>query len=359
MRRLALTVATLLVATTTPVTAAGQEAVNMEAGITTFQRATNGAVTLFAPATVAPRSTVRLTGTAKARKRTPVVIQQRRIGRKSWTEEGTTRVRRKGRFSYTETVTNFDRQYRACVRGRCSKPVAVRIVRPEPPAPQPTSLTLTGGPSAQIEAGQTITATGTASGNLIGKSVAFQVYDTTSETWGAIGGAVVDGSGNWAVSGPIGTAGKIAVRIVAPATPTTLASSVGAGVISVFGWYYLSDMGTVEGEWDGSGAYRISGATYTNSVAEDTEYIQVDLARSCIRFSTVVGLNDSSASGSRAAVRLLADSVERYANNNLTLGVGFPVTFDLTNALRLVVEPTNVTSGPEVVLGDAKILCSF
>lgn len=286
---------------------------------------------------------------------TTVTIMQRNVGKRSWVVEGRTRSSRKGYFKHREPIHTGARDYKACVRGKCSK--AVRVRMGTPPS-RPTAVSLGSLSASSVEAGQAFNVQGTATG-LDGYSVAIQAYDAGSGAWSTIGNAGVSG-GSWVGTVAVSTAGQaIPIRAYFPGVVGRKASVSNSASIAVFGWHYLSDMSTVEGEWDGEGAYRISGTTYPKSVVEDTEYVSVDLARKCIRFAAVVGLDDTSASGSRASVRILADSVERYSNTNLTLGLGHPVSFDLTGALRLVVEPADVSGVPDIVFGDARVLCAF
>ena len=208
MRRTSLAVASLLVAATLAPTATGQ-------AVTPVERAERAArISLSAPSTVAPYSKVTLKGRTGARRGAKVTVFQRPTTRASWNREGTTRVKKRGKFSYTEGVTDFSRYYRACLGRSCSPARFVRVATPTPTPPPPpttpqaTSLALTAGPAAQIEAGQSVTVSGTSSANLAGTAVYLQAYDGTSKTWGAIGGSVVSSAATWTVSGPVGTAAR-------------------------------------------------------------------------------------------------------------------------------------------------------
>jgi hypothetical protein len=292
------------------------------------------------------------------RGRTSVTILQKNKGARRWVVEAVKRTTRKGRFTHREDVRTGDRTYKACVRRACDSVLVHMGKQPEPPA-QATAVSLTAISATSVEAGQAFTVSGAASPNLNGRAVEVQAYDGGSGSWGAVGRGVVQDSA-WSAPAAVTTAGRsVPLRVAFLGGVGLTPSTSTASSIAVYGWYYLQDMSTVEGEWDSTGAYRISGVTYPYSVLEDTEYIQVDLQRSCIRFAAVVGLSDSSTNGSRASVRLLADSVERYSNTNLTLGTGFPVSFDINGALRLVVQPADVTGTPDIVFGDARVLCAY
>jgi hypothetical protein len=292
---------------------------------------------------------------AGAKRGTKVTIFQKTKGKSSWSVEAVKRTNRKGKFTHREDISAGDRTYRACVKRACD---SVLVHMGNPPA-QATTVAISSLSASTIEAGQSFTVVGAASTNLNGRQVQVQAYDGASQAWSAVGVATVQ-NGQWSVATTVSTAGKaVPLRATFAGGVGLKPSTSAAATVAVYGWYFLEDLSAVEGSWDNRGAFRISGVTYPNSVTEDTETVAVDLQRSCVRFTTVVGLSDSSISGSQASVRLLADSVERYANTNLALGTGYPVTFDVTGALRLVFQPSSVTNSPDVVLGDARVLCAF
>ena len=359
MRRTAIVVASLLAAAALQPVTAGQ-------ALAPAERAAR--ISLSAPSTVAPHSTITLRGRTKARRGAKVKIYQRPTHRSTWNLEGTTRVKKRGKFRYSEGVTDFSRYYRACVRRSCSAARLVTVSKPSQTAPQPATLTLTGGPVAQIEAGQSITTSGIASNNLIGKSVVLQAYDATSATWGAIGGAVVDGGANWSVTGPIGTAGKIGVRVVAPPTATTREAAVGAGIIAVYGWYYFYDEGQPTAVSDYDVEYRsanINGVAYPRSITDDSDTgsAEWNISRSCTKFAATVGVTDESNVNDRFSASIYSDSVKKWTLGNIGLGQAHPIEVDITNGLRLKLEWTMTYSAAGVAsdigFGDARALCSF
>ncbi len=85
-------------------------------------------VTLKAsPKTVKRLHSVHLKGHATHAAGARVKIYQRQEGRSRWESEGTTRVNRKGKFSYSEVIHQGSRYYRACVGSSCSQLVYVRF----------------------------------------------------------------------------------------------------------------------------------------------------------------------------------------------------------------------------------------
>ena len=307
-----------------------------------------------------------------ARRGGQIYLLKHPVDRSSWKLEGTTRVKKRGKFRYTEGVTDFSRYYRACVGRSCSaqRLVTVGVVTPPPPPPPPTptaaSLTLTTGAAAEIEAGQSITVAGTASPNLIGKVVALQSYETAGKAWGSISTGTVDAAGSWTLTGPIGTAGKIGVRVYAPPTATTLETAVGAGIIAVYGWYPLDDYSMpseVSGYLD-YGPQTINAVPYSTAVTIETSSGvgngEWNLARSCKTFTATAGLLDSAATTTRFSFQLFGDSVQKATKDGIALGTSNPVSIDVTGALRLKIATQRTTGNYDyLVFGDAKALCSF
>lgn len=101
---------------------------------------------------LAPLHRIRLNGRVRGvRRGTRVSIIQRQAVSRRWVREGATRVRRDGRFRYSEIVHHGNRYYRACVVRRhrqfCSKAHLVRLVpeiRFRVRASAPVSLPLGG-----------------------------------------------------------------------------------------------------------------------------------------------------------------------------------------------------------------------
>lgn len=259
----------------------------------------------------------------------------------------------------------------------CSPARFVTVAKPTPPPPPPpvtpqaTSLTLTAGPAAQIEAGQSVTVSGTASANLAGTAVYLQAYDGTSKTWGAVGGSVVSSAATWTVSGPVGTAGKaIALRVISADTPSLIGSSVDAGSVAVFGWYPLS-RSVMPAEISGSmdyGPVTINAIPYASGVdfsSSSASYFgEWNLARSCKTFSATAGLPDDADTTSRYSFQLFADSVQKGEKTGIALGTSTPVSIDVTNALRLKIARQRTAGSyynnyDDLILGDAKALCAF
>ncbi|PUA81191.1 NPCBM/NEW2 domain-containing protein [Nocardioides currus] len=367
MRRTSLAVASLLATATLLPVSAGQASAPAE------RQAAQARISLSAPSTVAPHSRVTLTGRTGARRGAKVRIYQRPLDRASWNLEGTTRVKKRGKFRYSEGVTTFSRYYKACVGRSCSPQRLVTVgnvptTPPPPPAtPQAASLTLVTGAAPEIEAGQTITVGGTASANLAGKPVALQAYDAAGKTWGNIATGLVDAAGSWTLTGPIGTAGKIGIRVYAPPSATTLETAVGAGVIAVYGWYPLgeSKMPSRVSGYVEYGPATINAVPYATSVTMETSSGvgsgEWNLARSCKTFTATVGLLDTASTTTRYSYQLFSDSVQKATKDAIALGTSNPVSIDVTNALRLRIA-TQRTAGSGydyLVFGDAKALCSF
>lgn len=310
------------------------------------------------------RGTAHLNGRVRGvRGATTVTIMQRTVG-KSWTVEAKKRTSRKGYFKHHEDIKSGTRDYKACVQGKCSK--AVRVRMGTPPS-QPTAVSLGSLSASSVEAGQAFNVQGTATG-LNGYSVAIQAYDAGSSAWSTIGNAGVSG-GSWVATVSLTTAGKaVPLRAYFPGVTGRKSSVSNSASIAVFGWYYLYDgpPDEVANSYDYDySSFNVNGVTYAKSLGIDgytgnTEYVEYNLGRSCIRLATVVGLQDESSTSTRSTARIAADAVTKWSASGIALGQAHPVTIDVTGALRLRVENTETTSGSGyLVFGDARALCAF
>ncbi len=233
----------------------------------------------------------------------------------------------------------------------------------------PVILAVAGVTPTSLEAGQPVTVTGAASGNLVGQTVYLQAYDTGTSAWGSVGSAVVDGSGHWLISAPLLQAGKaVQLQVIAPETAGTAPGAIAAGSVAVYGWYYFwaegSPLDEVAGDWWQDSA-AINGAVYPKSIGFDdggAGFGEANLSRSCTTFAAVVGLDDHSSTASRASLRIYADSLQVYSRDNVALGQSYPITLSIANALRLRIESQFTTLGStdsDTTLGDARALCAF
>ena len=164
------------------------------------------------------------------------------------------------------------------------------------------------------------------------------------------------------VSGPVTQAGKaVTLRVVAPETAGNKYTESGAFTVTVYGWYYVTEQfDTVEGDWYDTGSFSINAVTYPYTGILRRGVAAIDLKRSCTTFSAVVGLIDTSSSTARYSGRITADTTQKWQKSNLALGQSFPVTFDITGALRLNFYATYETGDSgQVGFGNGAVRCAF
>jgi hypothetical protein len=359
MRRLVVMVATALLASVACVTATAQEAAPQSARVRVTMSAS--------PTLVAKGGFVTLTGRVRGAKHGKVVIWQ--LNKKkgsSWKVEARKKLKKKGRFRHTEDVNAGSRYYKACFSGHCSARVLVRMGTPKPKA---TALSVAGLSTQSIEAGQSVTVTGAATGNLVGQTVYIQAQDVASGKWGSVGSAVVNGDGTWNAVATLTTAGRtIPLRAVFPGSSLLLASSAGAASVTVYGWYYFSDGDPLEAvdSFSAAGSYAVNGSVYPKSVTlysySSGSTAEVNVSRACTRFVATVGVNDQANAAKRYSLSIKSDSVGVYTRGGIGLGQANPVDVNITGGLRIYFDAT-VTAGTytdgSLVLGDARALCAF
>ena len=230
------------------------------------------------------------------------------------------------------------------------------------PTPQPATLTVTAPATTEIDAGAQFTLAGRASANLVGKTVELQIND--GETWSTLSTGVVKPDATFSLAAVATTAGRDQqVRVLAKATPTTLAAASAPTLYTVYGWYFLTEQYPVEGS-SGEGSLNINGTTYANSIYQgtstgSTKTVQYDLARKCTRLRSTAGVTDNSRSTTVYTARVQADSVERWHIDGATFGTSYEVDVDLTTALRLVFTYTQTAADGYFAYGNARIRCAF
>lgn len=308
---------------------------------------------------------VTLSGRVKGvRGRVTVTIRQKRKGERRWVIEAVKRTTRKGRFIHREDVTSGDRTYRACVKSSCD---SVFVHMGKQPA-QATAVSITATSTTSVEAGQAFTVSGTASGNLNGRGVEIQAYDGSSGSWGAVGRATVQ-NGVWSAPTAVTTAGRaVSLRAVFLGGVGLASSNSTAISMAVYGWYYLYDGPPDEVATYTSPSYdsfNVNGTNYSKSVGLSggtgyTSSVEYNVARSCIRLSATVGVNDEASTSLRTTGRVLVDSVTKWTKAGMGLGTSEAINLDISNGLRLRIENTETTDGSGyLVFGDARALCAF
>lgn len=293
-----------------------------------------------------------------------VTIQKRLSTSSKWTTEGRAKIRSNGTYSFTDKPTSLKwrhyRVYKPKQGKRKSGYSKARKVVVKKPVQRPAAIAITSTGPTVIDAGQQIVLNGTTSSNLRGGRVQLQVKE--GSTWSKLSGAKVRPDGRFTLTGNATRAGRgQQVRAYAKATPHSRAAASAARSFTVYGWYYLEDLSEVEGGFY-SGSTNINGVTYGKSVYAYRYYddtAQWDLARKCTRFRAIAGITDGSEAAVKRHAYVKADSLTRWSRTNATLGSSWAIDVDLTSALRLRLDVTEVANVGSFGFGDARIRCAF
>jgi hypothetical protein len=237
----------------------------------------------------------------------------------------------------------------------------------KPPAAD-TAVSITSVSTSDVEAGAAFGVSGSATPNLNGRAVEVQAYDGASSTWGAVGRATV-ANGSWSAPTAVTTAGRaVPLRAAFLGGVGLKASTSTAASVNVYGWYYLYDgppdevASSYDEEYD---SFNVNGTNYSKSVGlyggtGYTSSVEFNVARSCLRLTATVGINDEASTTLRTTGRVLVDNVSKWTRSGIALGSSEAINLDISNGLRLRIENTETTSGDGLlVFGDARALCAF
>lgn len=204
---------------------------------------------------------------------------------------------------------------------------------------------------------------GSTSKKLHGTTVAVQSKHGTSK-WAKVASAKVGLNGKFTAKARATGVGAYSYRVSVPATKKHRGSTSKPVNVTVFKYYYLSDLPTVSDDGiESEGAVAVAGTTYYHSVDIGawwgTSYGEWNLSYKCTQFNTTVGPTDSTSVTYSSHNVVLLDGTEVNATDN-TVGHSSPVTVDTTGSFRLRIESTYAkqASFQDVGWGDAKILCS-
>jgi hypothetical protein len=219
------------------------------------------------------------------------------------------------------------------VRAGTSRAKKVRVTKKRVISPQ---LSITGVSSRTLDAGQSVTVTGMGSANARGLRVYLEAGAAGS--WGSIASGYVKRDRTISLSGPITSAGAavpLRLRIAGSKWITETASA--ATSVTVYGWYYLSDLDRVDSSsWGDEGSYNINGVTYDKTVKSltytEAGWAEWDLARKCRTLETTVGLLDTADSDAIRHGRISVDTVDKWAVTNIKLGQSYPVSIGINGA---------------------------
>lgn len=244
--------------------------------------------------------------------------------------------------------------------------IAGAATAPAAAAPKPAKATIkvTGATPRSLDAGGKVTVSGETSANLRGKKVYLQ--KRTSKKWTSLANAKVSSKGAVKVTAKLTKAGRNqALRLYAPKTAKRQAATASAGTFTVYGWYYLNDRKPEQGSVSTS-TRSVNGTTYPRNVSLYSYSInghrvaRFGLARKCTTFQATIGIDDQQSSKSQLAGRVSADDAQVWAADSVVRGQAFPVDVDISSALDLNLEVSQVAQvSTYLVFGNARIRCAF
>nr|WP_281379874.1 NPCBM/NEW2 domain-containing protein [Nocardioides ginsengisegetis] len=232
-------------------------------------------------------------------------------------------------------------------------------------------LVLTRTSPADPITGDKVTFTGTAPASLAGATVALQRRVGKTADWVKAAATKVTTDGTYALSGVATGVGLNQWRVTATKNGSVHTSKVAK--TTVYAWYYLSQLDTVDDDSFGSDSVAVGGKTYSKSVmnsydsalANDGNIVwgEWNLSYRCKTLNTWVGVADSSESGFGADFTIYVDGAETDLGTK-TLGPATATVLDVSTRLRLRLElqGTPDTQKNDLdgygVYGNAKVLCS-
>jgi hypothetical protein len=230
-----------------------------------------------------------------------------------------------------------------------------------------TAVSVTSVSSRILNVGDDLVVRGIASSDLKGKRA--QLQRQQGDKWAVLATTGITQKAKFAFKLRILQSGKEQrLRVLVPKSSTTPAAKASAGKITVYGWFYVDDsFPPVSGYFD-EGSYEVNGETYAQSVAQTiingagpgSVTTEIGLSRDCTTFEATIGMGDTSSSDARWSTSLNADDLNVWQQASLAVGNSYPVSLDVTGALRLKFSSARDTwpNGP-LVFGDARLRCAF
>lgn len=222
------------------------------------------------------------------------------------------------------------------------------------------SIKLTRTSTSQTVTGDNVSFTGTVSSQLRGKKITLQRMDQGQSAWVSVGTATVSSKATFSVKGKAAGMGTNKWRATYNGTYSYKSATLST---TVSRWLYLDDLRAVSSGLSEFSTANVGAKTYTKGLYGDLGWWNernsvYNLSYKCSSFISAIGLDNDTASGSKAAFVTNLDGVEKTWGSAVGVGVGRAIQLDIRGAFRLSVGARKVAGDPVVVLGNARILCS-
>jgi hypothetical protein len=236
------------------------------------------------------------------------------------------------------------------------------------------TLTLNPLAPASIDAGQEVTATGTASSGLIGKEVWLQAF--TNEAWTNVVSAIVAPDGTFVIRAVFATAGQIRLRAASAGDPAGLIgdATTTEQVLPVYTWYPLINLeATLHNDPNTAvvAEGRIQGVAYPSSIQMNapqlnvTEWARYRTRSACTNLRATFGVSDTATDPTTAfAVQVFAGTTSVWLPaGNVTQASPLRAEIELPPVEQIRLEGRKLigTAGPDspLIIGSPEVRCAF
>lgn len=244
---------------------------------------------------------------------------------------------------------------------------AILLVGVAPAAQASTSYAVTiSSTAATLDLGRSFTLKGTVSPNAAGKSVAIQ-RKYAGGSWTTITHDTLSSGSQYSKSIKPTRAAVTSYRVVKAAAGSRRTGISATKVVTVYRWRYLTDLPQVShdlGAEESNGA-TIMGRVFPYSVVETNgTSITYKLNGLCTKFTAVVGMDDSSPTGSTGFAMVFqtySGVVGSMFSSPVAIGnYGIYATNEnqLTTAVSMSLNASTSTAGATVVWGSPRVYCA-
>lgn len=320
------------------------------------------------PSHISPNGTsnisIRLTTNGRPVRGANLRLQDRYQGTRSWRTIATVKTNTNGSASRTTPRYLKNVQYRVVYSGS-------RTLNPRTSATKLVTVkqfvTVATVSKTTVTAGATIRLSGATSPALAGHTAALQLL--SGKTWRTVKQNRVSSKPTYMLSAKATQGGTRSYRVWVSGSTGVAGAASATEIFKVYSWYYLSNLNTVEESTDWYSPDTeavIAGTGFPHSVANiwynDIGSASYNTSYRCSEFSATIGLDDQSASSTRATFSAYVDNDTASNFGTLAPGHRLDVTLKTNGSFRLHLENTfsgnyNAGDGDPAVWGNARLLC--
>lgn len=229
-----------------------------------------------------------------------------------------------------------------------------------------SSVRITLASSSKPVAADWIKITGTTSKSLSGRTLTVERRKGSGK-WAAVGTTHAGKKRALSVRTRATGTGAYSYRVSAAKSKTVAAAHSNSVRVTVFRWYYLSDLNDAgrnyyNGFSPAVGAATMAGRAYYNSIRfsgyKNSRYEDFNTSYKCSTFDATAGIVDTSTGTPAASFALLADGTQ-VAQSNVSLGKTAGIRADVTGIFRIRLQVGFTFTAPgSAAWGDPRVLCS-